>query len=91
MNKTELIEAVANDTGLAKSDTTRAIESVMDNITATLKSGEKVTLVGFGTFAPTERAARKGRNPRTGETIKIKASRGAKFTAGKELKSSLNH
>lgn len=91
MNKTDLIDAVANDTGLSKADATKALESVVEQITRALKTGDKVTLVGFGTFAGTERAARKGRNPRTGEPIKIEASKGAKFTAGKELKAALNH
>jgi DNA-binding protein HU-beta len=90
MNKTDLIDAVAGDVGLQKTDSAKAIESVLGHITKALKKGDKVTLVGFGTFAITERAARQGRNPRTGETIKIKASRGAKFTAGKELKQALN-
>ena len=90
MNKTELIDAVANETGLGKADATKAIESVVENITKTLRQGDKVTLVGFGTFAATARAARQGRNPRTGETIKIEASKSAKFSAGKELKTALN-
>ena len=90
MNKTELIDAVASETGLGKSDATKAIESVVENITKTLRQGDKVTLVGFGTFAATARAARQGRNPRTGETIKIEASKSAKFGAGKELKTALN-
>ena len=90
MNKTDLIDAVASDAGLAKLDATKAIESVVGNITSALKKGDKVTLVGFGTFTATERAARQGRNPRTGEAIRIEASRGAKFTPGKELKVALN-
>ena len=90
MNKTELIDSIANDTGLARTDATRAVEALVANITKALKSGGKITLVGFGTFATSSRAARDGRNPRTGETIKIQASRGAKFTPGKELKSALN-
>ena len=90
MNKTELIDAVAHDTGLARTDATRAIESVIDKVSKALHSGEKVTLVGFGTFDATSRKARDGRNPRTGETIKIPASKNVKFKPGKELKESLN-
>ena len=90
MNKTEIIDAVAADTGIGKAETVRVLDSVLDHITKTLKQGERVTLVGFGTFAPTRREAREGRNPRTGEPLRIPGSSGAKFSPGKELKAALN-
>jgi DNA-binding protein HU-beta len=90
MNKADLIDAVAADTDLNKADAMKAIESVLSRVTQALRSGDKVTLVGFGTFAATTRGPRQGRNPRTGETIQIGASKGAKFTPGKELKAALN-
>lgn len=90
MNKQELIEAVAASADLSKADATRAVDSVVDNVTKTLKKGEQVTLVGFGTFSVKERAARTGRNPQTGETIQIAASKVPGFKAGKALKDAVN-
>jgi DNA-binding protein HU-beta len=89
MNKADLVSQIAEDAGVTKKQATTALESFIAGITKTLKSGKKVTLVGFGTFSVAKRAARKGRNPATGETIKIKAKRVAKFRAGKELASKL--
>ena len=89
MNKADLVNKIAEETGLPKVKATAALESFMDGVAKTLKSGKKVTLVGFGTFSVTRRAARKGRNPATGESIKIKAKRVAKFRAAKELNSKL--
>jgi DNA-binding protein HU-beta len=90
VNKNELIEAVAERTGLAKSDAARAVESVLGTLTEALKRGDTVALSGFGTFLSKERAARTGRNPRTGESIAIPASRVPAFKAGKGLKDALN-
>ena len=90
MNKNDLIAAVANSTGLSKSDSASAVDSVFDAITSALKGGDEVRLVGFGTFLVTARAASEGRNPRTGETIKIPASKQPKFKAGKGLKDAVN-
>ena len=90
MNKNELIEAVAEGTGLAKSDAARAVEAVLGTVTETLQKGDQVALSGFGTFVVKERAARTGRNPRTGESIAIPASRVPAFKAGKALKDALN-
>jgi DNA-binding protein HU-beta len=90
MNKNDLIAAVAESTGLSKADATKAVESVLDLIGSTLKGGNEVRLVGFGTFSVAARAASEGRNPRTGETIKIPASKRPKFSAGKALKDLVN-
>jgi DNA-binding protein HU-beta len=90
VNKNDLIAAVADQTGLSKADATKAVDSVFDSITAALKSGQEVRLVGFGTFVVTNRAASEGRNPRTGEKINIPASKQPKFKAGKGLKDSVN-
>ncbi len=90
MNKAELIDAVASSTDLSKADATRAVDAVIDNITDTLRGGDSVTLVGFGTFEVRSRAARTGRNPQTGETIQIKASRAPAFKAGKAFKDAVN-
>ncbi len=90
MNKTDLIDHVAESAGLSKADAGKAVEAIFDGITAALKSGDEVRLVGFGTFAVSERAASEGRNPRTGEKISIKASKQPKFKAGKGLKDSVN-
>ncbi|VAW93085.1 DNA-binding protein HU-beta [hydrothermal vent metagenome] len=90
MNKAELIEAVAEKNEMTKAAATRAVDSVLGTITETLVSGDQVTLVGFGTFQVRERAARVGRNPRTGEAIDIKASKIPSFKAGKALKDSVN-
>ena len=90
MNKAELIEKVAVAAELNKASATRAVEAVLESIAATLKSGEQVTLSGFGNFSVTTRAARTGRNPRTGESIAIPASKNPKFKAGKGLKDTVN-
>jgi len=90
MNKGELIDAVSTQTGLAKAEATRAVDAVFDTIGTALKSGDTVALVGFGTFSVKTRAARSGRNPRTGETIEIAASRVPGFKAGKALKDAVN-
>lgn len=89
MNKNELVAAVAEHSDLSKADAGRAVDSVFDVITAALKRGDDVRMVGFGTFHVTNRAASMGRNPRTGERIQIPASRQPKFKAGKGLKDSL--
>lgn len=90
MNKAELIELVAEAADISKAAATRAVDATFDGITDSLKRGDTVTLVGFGTFSVGERSARTGRNPRTGETITIAASRTPKFKAGKALKDALN-
>ncbi|MBH1992011.1 MAG: HU family DNA-binding protein [Sphingomonadaceae bacterium] len=90
MNKQDLISAVAESSGLTKNDTTKAVEGVFDAITSALKKGDEVRLVGFGTFSVSQRKASTGRNPRTGETMTIKASAQPKFKAGKGLKDSVN-
>ncbi len=90
MNKNDLIGAVAETSGLSKSQASSAVESVFDSISSALKKGEEVRLVGFGTFSVARRKASTGRNPRTGEPMKIKASNHPKFKAGKGLKDSVN-
>jgi DNA-binding protein HU-beta len=85
MNKGDLIDQMAADSGVSKTQATEALNSLLTSIRKTLKKGDKVTLVGFGTFSITKRAARTGRNPQTGEAIKIKAKKIVKFKAGKEL------
>ncbi len=90
MNKQELIEYVAKETDLTKMDAQKAVEAVFAGITATLQKGNEARFVGFGTFTVSSRAATTGRNPRTGEAIKIPASKSAKFKAGKELKDAVN-
>lgn len=90
MNKAELIDAIADSAELSKASASRALDSAIDSITKALKKGDTVTLVGFGTFSVRKRAARTGRNPRTGETIKIKASKVPGFKAGKALKDAIN-
>lgn len=85
MNKAELIDAIASDAGITKAQANEALDSFTSTITAALKKGDRVTLVGFGTFSVSERAARNGRNPQTGEVIKIKARKVPKFKAGKEF------
>lgn len=90
MNKTELIEHIAAKSDISKAAATRALASLIEAVTKTLKKGDTVTLVGFGTFGVTKRAARTGRNPRTGATLKIKAAKVPKFKAGKGLKDALN-
>ncbi|MGZ9046615.1 MAG: HU family DNA-binding protein, partial [Telluria sp.] len=86
----ELIDAVAAQAGLQKADATRAVDAVFDAVTAALKSGDSVSLLGFGAFQVKARAARAGRNPRTGETIEIAASKAPVFKAGKALKDAVN-
>ncbi|MCP4041909.1 MAG: HU family DNA-binding protein [Gammaproteobacteria bacterium] len=90
MNKSELIDAVVDESDLAKVDASRAVDAVIKSITGALKEGDQVTLIGFGTFMVRERAARSGRNPRTGETIEIAASLLPVFKAGKALKDAVN-
>lgn len=90
MKKVELVEAVANETGLTKADATRAIDATLDAIKGALVKGDKVPLVGFGTFGVSERAAREGRNPRTGETVTIAARKAVTFKAGSALKDAVN-
>ncbi len=90
MNKAELIDAVASSADLSRADATRAVDAVIDTITDTLRKGDSVTLVGFGTFEVRARAARAGRNPQTGETIQIKASNSPAFKAGKAFKDAVN-
>ncbi|GAA4000743.1 hypothetical protein GCM10022279_25730 [Comamonas faecalis] len=90
VNKTELIEHIANDADISKAAAARALDSTIEAVKKTLKKGGTVSLVGFGTFAVGKRAARTGRNPRTGATIKIKAAKVPKFRPGKALKDALN-
>jgi len=90
MNKGDLIDAVSGEAGLSKADASRAVESMIAAITRALKDGNQVSLVGFGTFTVKTRAARTGRNPRTGDTIEIRASRIPGFRAGKALKDAVN-
>ncbi|MDO4616356.1 MAG: HU family DNA-binding protein [Lachnospiraceae bacterium] len=90
MNKTELIAAIAEKAGISKKDSEAALKAFVETVTEELKKGEKVQLVGFGTFEISERAAREGRNPQTGETMQIAASKNPKFKAGKALKDQLN-
>ena len=90
MNKAELIDAVAEAADLSKASAGRSVDAAIDAITNALKSGNNVTLVGFGTFSVRDRAARLGRNPRTGEEIQIKASKVPGFKAGKALKDAIN-
>ena len=85
MNKAELIAKIADDAGITKVQANATLGAFVDAVTKTLKKGDKVTLVGFGTFSVSKRAARNGRNPQTGAVIKIKAKKVAKFKAGKEL------
>jgi DNA-binding protein HU-beta len=89
MTKAELISKIAEDAGITKIAATAALDSFMDGVTKALKAGEKLTLVGFGTFSVSKRAARVGRNPFTGQEIKIKAKKVAKFKASKELSGKL--
>ena len=90
MTKTELINVVAEKTGFSKKDSDKAVVAVIDAISEALAGGDKVQLVGFGTFEVAERAAREGRNPKTGETMPIAASKTPKFKAGKALKDMVN-
>ena len=90
MNKTELVAAITEQAELSKKDSEKAIKAFVDVVTAELKKGEKIQLVGFGTFEVSERAAREGRNPQTGKTMKIAACKAPKFKAGKALKDAVN-
>jgi DNA-binding protein HU-beta len=90
MNKSQLIEAVAADSGLSKTDSARAIDSLIDTVTRTLKRGDEVSITGFGKFSVINRAGRQGVNPRTGERLKIKASKAPKFAAGATLKQAVS-
>ena len=90
MKKAELVEAVATKAGLTKADADRAVKALCEVIEGVLKKGDKVALPGFGTFSVAKRAAREGRNPQTGETVKIKASKSAKFKQATALKEVLN-
>lgn len=90
MNKSELVDSVAESANLQKADAARAVDAVIDAVTKTLQRGDQVSLVGFGTFAVKSRAARTGRNPQTGQTIQIAASKVPGFKAGKALKDAVN-
>jgi DNA-binding protein HU-beta len=90
MNKNDLIAAVSAASGLARNDSVKAVEGVFESITGALRKGDEVRLVGFGTFSVAKRKASTGRNPRTGEPMKIKASSQPKFKAGKGLKDAVN-
>jgi len=89
MHKTDLIKEIAKQTGLSQKDSAAALEAFLKATTKSLKKGQSVTLIGFGTFKVVKTAARKGRNPQTGKEIQIKASKRAKFTAGKALKTAV--
>lgn len=90
MNKSDLVDAIAKSADMSKASAARALDATVDTIKKTLKKGDTVSLVGFGTFKVGKRAARNGRNPRTGATIKIKAAKVPKFSAGKGLKDAVN-
>jgi DNA-binding protein HU-beta len=90
MNKAELVDAIAISAKITKSDAQRALDATIDNVTKALKKGDKVALVGFGTFSVAKRAARAGRNPQTGKAIKIAAKKVAKFKAGIDLAKAVN-
>lgn len=91
MSKQQLAEMVAEKAGLTKADAARAVDAVTESITETLKKGEKVSIAGFGTFATSERAARQGRNPKTGETVEIAARTAVTFKPGTKLKEAVNN
>ena len=90
MNKTELVAAVAEQADISKKDAEKVLKAFVDVVTEEMKKGEKVQLVGFGTFEVSERAAREGRNPQTGKTMKIEACKAPKFKAGKAIKDAVN-
>ena len=90
MNKADLIDRIASGCGMSKTQAAGAIDTAVDSITGALKKGDRVALIGFGTFSISQRKARNGRNPQTGATIKIAARRVAKFTAGADLKKAVN-
>ncbi len=90
MTKSELSDAIAKKSGLSKTDASKALAAALESITEALKAGEKVALIGFGTFSVSQRAARTGKNPQTGEALAIPASNAAKFKAGQQLKVAVN-
>lgn len=90
MNKNELIDSMAAESGMTKADTAKALDAFIASVTTTLKKGDEIRLVGFGTFSVSKRAASMARNPRTGETIKVPAKKIARFKVGKTLQDSLN-
>ena len=90
MNKAELVESIANDADISKAQAQSALDAFVSQVQRSLRKGDKVTIVGFGTFSASKRAARTGRNPQTGSPIKIPAKKVAKFSAGKALKDSIN-
>lgn len=90
MNKTELIDVMAEDAGISKASSKKALESFLGNVEKTLKNGDRVSLVGFGSWSNSKRAAREGRNPQTGKTIKIAAKNVVKFKAGSDLQKAVN-
>ena len=90
MNKTQLVDALSADSGLSKADASRALESFVGTVGKTLKKGDEVVITGFGKFSVVKRAARQGVNPRTGERVKIKASKAPKFSAGATLKQAVS-
>ena len=90
MNKTEFVEAIAKESGLTNADARKAIEAVITTVEKTLKKGDEIALTGFGKFSVVKRSARTGRNPQTGETVRIRASKAPKFTAGAGLKGVVN-
>ncbi len=90
MNKTELIDAIAKDSGLSRADSARAIDSLVNTVQKTLKKGDEVAVTGFGKFSVAKRGARTGRNPQTGQPIKIRASKAPKFTAGATFKTAVS-
>lgn len=90
MNKTDLIDAMAADAGISKAAAKKALDSFVNNVSGSLKKGDRVSLVGFGSFSVSKRSAREGRNPQTGATIKIKAKKVVKFKAGAELNGKVN-
>ncbi len=90
MTKSELIDGIAENTGLSKTDASKALAATLESITDALKAGDKVALIGFGTFSVSSRAARTGKNPQTGEALAIPASKASKFKAGQKLKDAVN-
>lgn len=90
MNKSQLVEAVSKDSGLSKADSARALDALVQTVTKALKKGDDVAISGFGKWSVARRSARTGRNPQTGEAVKIKASKAPKFTAGATLKGAIN-
>jgi DNA-binding protein HU-beta len=90
LKKSELIDAIAGKAGLSKEDASKALSATLESVTDALKAGEKVALIGFGTFSVSLRAARTGKNPQTGEALAIPASKAAKFKAGQQLKDAVN-